>query len=138
MDDISRCGSRRSACMAPSGDRLRSLGVDPRNDYRAGHLGERLRVRSCYLSWSDVDAYAIRGMRKSQRSALCAKSTTRVMIVEPHYSLAQAVQRFFPDGPITVSTLRNAIRDGHLQATKPQGKLLVTESWLWEWLQKCR
>jgi hypothetical protein len=60
------------------------------------------------------------------------------MIVEPHYSLAQAVQRFFPDGPITVSTLRNAIRDGHLQATKPQGKLLVTESWLWEWLQKCR
>jgi hypothetical protein len=59
------------------------------------------------------------------------------MILEPHYSLAQAVKKFFPDGPITVSTLRSAIRDGKLQATKPQGKLLVTELWLSEWLNRC-
>jgi hypothetical protein len=60
------------------------------------------------------------------------------MSLEPHYSLSQAVERFFPDGPITVSSLRNAIRAGELQATMPQGKLLVTEVWLCEWLNRCR
>lgn len=30
------------------------------------------------------------------------------------------------------------IRDGELQATKPQGKLLVTELWLSDWLSRCR
>ena len=42
------------------------------------------------------------------------------MILEPHYSLAQAVEKFFPGGPITISSLRNAIRNGELQATMPQ------------------
>ena len=58
--------------------------------------------------------------------------------LEKHYTLEQAVRLFFPDGPITVSTLRNAIRKQRLQATMPEGKLLVTEAWLAEWLDRCR
>ena len=60
------------------------------------------------------------------------------MALEPHFSLTQAIAKFFPDGPITINTLRKAIRDGQLQATKPQGKLLVTELWLSDWLNRCR
>src|SRR5258705_12870674 len=56
----------------------------------------------------------------------------------PHYTLKQAAARFFADGPITVATLRNAIKKGLLQATMPEGKLLVTEPWLVEWLDQCR
>jgi hypothetical protein len=58
--------------------------------------------------------------------------------LEKHYTLKRAVAKFFPDGPITVATLRNAIRKGTLQATMPEGKLLVTETWLMEWLDRCR
>ena len=53
-------------------------------------------------------------------------------------SLARAVEWFFDDTPITVSTLRNAIRKGKLKASKVERKLLVTESWLAEWLDRCR
>ena len=49
------------------------------------------------------------------------------MPLEPHYTLAEAVALFFPRGPLTVSSLRNEIRKGRLRATKPAGKLLVTE-----------
>lgn len=59
-------------------------------------------------------------------------------LLEKHYTLTQAVERFFSEGPITVSTLRGAIRKGLLQATQVESKLLVTESWLAEWLDKCR
>jgi hypothetical protein len=58
--------------------------------------------------------------------------------MEPHYTLRRAVEKFFPDGPVGVSSLRNAIRKGALQATKPEGKLLVTEIWIVEWLERCR
>jgi hypothetical protein len=58
--------------------------------------------------------------------------------LEKHYTLQQAVREFFPDGPITVSTLRSAIKKQKLQATMPEGKLLVTETWLVEWLTRCR
>lgn len=58
--------------------------------------------------------------------------------LEKHYTLQQAVRAFFPDGPVTVSTLRTAIKKRKLQATMPEGKLLVTETWLAEWLNRCR
>jgi hypothetical protein len=58
--------------------------------------------------------------------------------LEPMYTLQQAVERFFPHGPVTKSTLRNAIKKHMLQATRPEGKLLVTETWLVEWLDRCR
>jgi hypothetical protein len=58
--------------------------------------------------------------------------------LERHYTLKQAAERFFGEGPITESTLRNAIRKGLLQATMPEGKLLVTEAWLVEWFDRCR
>jgi hypothetical protein len=61
-----------------------------------------------------------------------------VATLEKHFTLEQAVREFFPDGPITVSTLRRAIKKGTLQATMPEGKLLVTERWLVEWLDRCR
>jgi hypothetical protein len=59
-------------------------------------------------------------------------------MLEKHYTLEQAVKTFFADAPITVSTLRSAIKKRKLQATMPEGKLLVTESWLVEWLNRCR
>lgn len=58
--------------------------------------------------------------------------------MEKVYSLRQAVKVFFPDGPLTVSSLRNEIRKGRLIATKPAGKLLVTESAIVEMLELCR
>ena len=58
--------------------------------------------------------------------------------LEKHYTLEQAVRTFFADAPITVSTLRSAIKKRKLQATMPEGKLLVTEAWLVEWLSRCR
>jgi hypothetical protein len=61
----------------------------------------------------------------------------KVPTFEPHYTLAQAVARFFPSGPLTVASLRNEIRKGRLRATKPAGKLLVTESAIVEMLQAC-
>ncbi len=59
-------------------------------------------------------------------------------MLEKHYTLEQAVKTFFADAPITVSTLRSAIKKRKLQATMPEGKLLVTEAWLVEWLNRCR
>jgi hypothetical protein len=59
-------------------------------------------------------------------------------MLDKHYTLQQAVDEFFPDGPITVATLRSAIKKQKLQATMPEGKLLVTEAWLAEWLSRCR
>jgi hypothetical protein len=59
-------------------------------------------------------------------------------LIEPVYTLKQAARRFFPDGPLTASSLRSEIRKGRLQATMPAGKLLVTESALVEMLEACR
>ena len=60
------------------------------------------------------------------------------MTVEPHYSLAEAVARFFPHGPLTVSSLRTEIRKGRLRVALVAGKYLVSESAIREMLEKCR
>src|ERR1700730_14442750 len=59
-------------------------------------------------------------------------------MVEPHYTLRQAVAKFFPNGPLTVASLRNEIQKGRLQATMPAGKLLFTETALAEMPSRCR
>jgi hypothetical protein len=64
--------------------------------------------------------------------------TERPSSIEPVYTLKQAAQKFFPNGPLTAASLRNEIRKGRLQATMPAGKLLVTESALIEMLAACR
>jgi hypothetical protein len=58
--------------------------------------------------------------------------------VEPHYTLKEAVQKFFPNGPLTPASLRNEIKKGRLQATMPAGKMLVTETAIAEMLTACR
>src|SRR5215471_191873 len=58
--------------------------------------------------------------------------------LQTHYTLAEAVRVFFPNGPFTVASLRNEIRKGRLRGTMPAGELLVTEGWLAEWLETCR
>lgn len=60
------------------------------------------------------------------------------MTIEPHYSLAEAVERFFPGGLIKVSSLRTEIRKGRLRAVQVAGKYLVSESAIRELLEKCR
>lgn len=60
------------------------------------------------------------------------------MTVEPHYSLAEAVARFFPHGPLTVSSLRTEIRKGRLRVARVAGKYLVSESAIREMLETCR
>jgi hypothetical protein len=58
--------------------------------------------------------------------------------VEAHYTLKQAAAKFFPDGQLTVASLRGEIRKGRLQATMPAGKLLITESAIAAMLEACR
>ena len=58
--------------------------------------------------------------------------------VERHFSLSQAATTFFPMGPITVSSLRRAVRNGDLMSVRVGRKILVTESLLAEWLNRCR
>jgi hypothetical protein len=60
------------------------------------------------------------------------------LIVEPHYTLRQAAEKFFPNGPLTAASLRNEIKKGRLQATMPAGKLMITERALVEMLERCR
>ena len=58
--------------------------------------------------------------------------------VEPHYTLRQAAEKFFPNGPLTATSLRNEIKKGRLLAVIPAGKLLVTETAIAEMLVLCR
>ena len=58
-------------------------------------------------------------------------------VVEPHFTLKEAVARFFPGGTLTVTSLRTEIAKGRLLATKPAGKILVTESAIAEMLKSC-
>ena len=60
------------------------------------------------------------------------------LIVEPHYTLKQAAEKFFPNGPLTAASLRNEIKKGRLHAVMPAGKLLVTETAIAEMLVLCR
>lgn len=59
-------------------------------------------------------------------------------ILDAVYTLKQAAEKFFPNGPLTAASLRNEIRKGRLQATMPAGKLLVTERALVGMLERCR
>ena len=60
------------------------------------------------------------------------------LMVEPHYTLRQAAEKFFPNGPLTAASLRNEIKKGRLHAVMPAGKLLVTETAIAEMLVLCR
>ncbi len=57
------------------------------------------------------------------------------LTVEPHYTLREAVERFFPGGCITVRSLRTEIRKGRLRVTEVAGKFLVSESAIAEMLE---
>jgi hypothetical protein len=60
------------------------------------------------------------------------------IMVEPHYTLRQAAEKFFPNGPLTAASLRNEIKKGRLRAVMPAEKLLVTETAIAEMLVLCR
>ena len=60
------------------------------------------------------------------------------LAVEPHYTLQEAVDPFFPGGRITVRSLRTEIKKGRLQVTEVAGKFLVSESAIAEMLERCR
>jgi hypothetical protein len=62
----------------------------------------------------------------------------RSLVVERHYTLKQAAEKFFPNGPLTATSLRNEIKKGRLHAVMPAGKLLVTETAIAEMLASCR
>jgi hypothetical protein len=57
--------------------------------------------------------------------------------VEPHYTLQEAVERFFPGGHITVRSLRTEIKKGRLQVSEVAGKFLVSESAIARMLEAC-
>jgi hypothetical protein len=57
--------------------------------------------------------------------------------VEPHYSLREAVERFFPGGHITVRSLRTEIKKGRLRVVEVAGKFLVSESAIAQMLESC-
>ena len=56
--------------------------------------------------------------------------------IERLYTLKEAVEAFLPG--FTVSSLRTAIRHGHLVPLKFAGKFCVTEAAIREMLDKCR
>src|SRR5262249_14565246 len=58
--------------------------------------------------------------------------------VEPHFTLHEAAERFFPGGHVTVRSLRTEIKKGRLSVTEVAGKFLVTESAIAEMLERCR
>ena len=61
----------------------------------------------------------------------------RASNVEPHYTLKEAVERFFPGGHITVRSLRTEIKKGRLHVTEVAGKFLVSESAIARMLEAC-
>ena len=57
------------------------------------------------------------------------------MDVERHYTVAQAAAEL---GPLTVSTLRNAIARGELIPVRIGARIFLTEAIVREWLASCR
>lgn len=57
---------------------------------------------------------------------------------ERRYTLKQAVDRFFPEGPLTVSSLRTEIRKGRLVVERIAGKIVVTEAAIGGMMERCR
>lgn len=52
-------------------------------------------------------------------------------------TLAEAAAVFFPDGPLSLSSLRTAIRDGDLAITRVAGKILTTPRAIKEMTKPC-
>ena len=61
----------------------------------------------------------------------------KLVRLEPRYSLKQAIEKFFPNGPLTAASLRTEIRKGRLRPTRVAGKDLVTEADIAEMLERC-
>lgn len=53
-------------------------------------------------------------------------------------TLAEAAAVFFPDGPLTLSSLRTAVRDGDLAIARVAGKILTTPRAIREMTKPCR
>lgn len=53
-------------------------------------------------------------------------------------TLAQAIEIFYPDGPLTIASLRTEIKKGGLTAERIAGKIFVTPRGLTEMRIKCR
>lgn len=45
--------------------------------------------------------------------------------------LAEAIELLWPDGPLTIASLRTEIRKGRLPASRVAGRLFVTQADLW-------
>lgn len=56
---------------------------------------------------------------------------------EPIYTLKQAVEKFFPNSFVTVTSLRTEIRKGHLFPRRIAGKFCVTESDMRKMMERC-
>jgi hypothetical protein len=48
--------------------------------------------------------------------------------IETHYSLAEAVELFFPGGVVSVKSLRTEIKNGRLEVVRIGRRVLVTQS----------
>jgi hypothetical protein len=60
------------------------------------------------------------------------------MTLERRYTLKQAFAKFFPDGPITVSSLRTEIQKGRLEYERIAGRICVTQADVAKTLERCR
>lgn len=59
-------------------------------------------------------------------------------MMEPLYTLKEAVEKYFPGGTITVAALRTEIRKGRLIPERIAGKFFVTESGIIRMRKLCR
>jgi len=66
------------------------------------------------------------------------RSGVEETILERRYTLKQAVAKFYPDGPITVSSLRTEIRKGRLEIERIAGRICVTQADIAKMLERCR
>jgi len=71
------------------------------------------------------------------RDAAMPAGAGKLVKLEPRYSLKQAIEKFFPNGPLTAASLRTEIRKGPLRPTRVAGKDLVTEADIAEMLERC-
>jgi hypothetical protein len=56
--------------------------------------------------------------------------------LEPRFTLKQAAQKFFPNGPLTERSLRGLIARGALRHERVAKKILITESYLHKMLEE--
>lgn len=60
------------------------------------------------------------------------------MTIERRYTLKQAIDQFFPDGPLSVASLRTEIRKGRLEYERIAGRICVTQADIARMLERCR